>query len=395
MRVFLSKKESVQQATALVLKHIQESYDDPTFVGRVNSGLVDITFIATDENGNGSENAPPPIQDEDKTGSDQTAQESDSRLALSSLLFVAVGSAALIVLVGSVYFYRRGRNNTEDEDGVHGSSASRFASVNDVATQEPDDKDAADNVNRPASPYSEMVSSSYRLDRLQEMSILSSSNMSPVYEMEGNETDNDTVGGGASIMISEGGYTTDAGGTEEGDSTMFESTTVEGSKYSSSQSTPNVLGARPFPGTIGNFDMEEISDSDLDTSGEMSPVKMYVGNALTNTSTRNKLLVLPSGQDPMDDENEDNDDTLLFGSSPAPYAFGMVNSNATTVQVKNNHSNILSAPTDESACGSDLNSTGSSSGNRNADGGDDGDVESAVGTMSRTSPMSQNTAPSF
>ena len=393
MRVFLSTKDSARQATALVLKHIQESYDDTSFIDRVNSGIVDITYFATDENGGSSENAPPPIEDEDETGTDEAAQESDSRLALSSLLFVAIGSVALVAFVGSVYFYRRGRNNSEDDDGVHGSSASRFASVNDAATQEPNGKDDANNVNRPASPYSEMVSSSYRLDRLQEMSILSSSNMSPVYELEGNETDNDTIGGGASIMISEGGYTTDAGGTEEGDSTMFESTTLEGSKYSSSQSTPNVLGARPFPGTIGNFDMEEISDSDLDTSGEMSPVKMYVGNALTNTSTQNKLLVLPSGQDPMDDENEENDDSLLFGSSPVPYAFGMVSSNATTVQVTNNH-NISSAPTDESGCGSDLNSTGSSSGHPNS-GGDDGDVESAVGTMSRTSPMSQNTAPSF
>ena len=396
MRVFLSKKDSVQQATALVVKRIQESYDDPTFIDRVNSGIVDITFLITEEDGSSGENAPPPIEDEDEAGSDKEAQESDSRLGLSSLLFVAVGSAALVVFVGSVYFYRRGRNNNENEDGVHGSSASHFASVtvNDAGLQEPNDKDEnADNIKRPVSPYSEMVSSSYRLDRLQEMSILSSSNMSPVYEMEGNETDNDTVGGGASIMISEGGYTTDAGGTEEGDSTMFESTTtVEGSKYSSSHSTPKVLGARPFPGTIGNFDMEEVSDSDLDTSGEMSPVKMYVGNALMNNSTQNKLLVLPSGNDAMDEENEDNDDSLLFGSSPTPYTFGMVSSNATTVQVKNNN-NISSVPTDESGCGSDLNSTGSSSGNHN--GGDDGDIESAVGTMSRTSPMSQNTAPSI
>lgn len=394
MRVFLSNKDSSQQATALVLKHIQESYDDPTFVDRVNSGIVDITYF--DNGSNGEESAPaPPIQDEDEAdgGNDEAARESDSRSGLSSILAVAIGSAALVVFVGSVYFYRRRRSNNEDEDGVHGSAASRLANVtvNDAATQGQDDKTDPENLNRPASPYSEMVSSSYRFDRLQENSILSGSNMSPVYEMEGNETDNDTVAGGNSIMISEGGYTTDAGGTEEGDSTMFDNTTVEGSKYSSSQSqaTPNVLGARPFPGTVGNFDhMEEVSDSDLDTSGEMSPVKMYVGNMLTNN---NKLLVLPSGEDLVDDDNEDTDDSLLFGASPAPYALGMVNSNATTVQVRNNINMISSAPTDES--GSDLNSTASSAGHHN--GGDDGDVESAVGTMSRTSPMSQNTAPSF
>jgi hypothetical protein len=379
MRMFLSNKNTVKEATALVLKHVQEAYDDPTFVDMVNSGLVDINFLDA-EDGSSGENAPPPIKDDDdNTGNEEVPRETDSRLGLSSLLFLSIGSAALFVFVGSVYFWKRGRQNDED-DGINGSSASRLANltINDAATHEQDDKDS-NNLNRPASPYSEMVSNSYRLDRLQEMSILSSSNMSPVYEMEGQETDNDTVGGSASILISEGGYTTDAGGTEEGDSTMFESTTVGGSKYSSSQSTPNVLGARPFPGTIGNIDMEEISDSDLDTSGEMSPVKMYVGNALM-TSTQQKLLVLPTGRDMMDEENDDHDDSLLFGSpTPAPHTLS-----STDVVQQNLAPHTLSAPTDESGDGN--SSTRSST---------VGDIESGVGSMSHTSPMSQNTAPSL
>jgi hypothetical protein len=365
MRIFLSSKDTIVDAIALVMRHIQEAYDDPSFVDRVGSGLVNIHFLAM--NGGNDENTPP-INDNENPDSenDQTSQGSGSGLAISSLLSVAVGSAALVVFVGSVYFWRRGRSN-DDDDGVHGSSATRLASltINDTETFENEDKNG--NYNNPPSPYSEMVSNSYRLDRLAEMSILSSSNMSPVYELDGAETDNDTVVGATSVMISEGGYTTDAGGTEEGDSTYFESTTVSGSKYSS-HSTPNVLGARPFPGTIGNIDMEEISDSDLDTSGEMSPVKMYIGTEYMKSNS-SKLLVLPSGRDPMDEENEDHDDSLLFGSPVSA-------SKNATVTVDGSNRNI-SAPTDES----DVNSPG--------------DVESIIESMSRTSPMSNNTAPSF
>jgi hypothetical protein len=394
MRIFLSTKDTIQEATALVLKHIQESYDGPKFVEQVNSGLVDITYFGSDDTAIDSENAPPPIKDESTAGTNAVTEENDTNtpLGLSSLLLVAVGSATLIAFVGAVYFYKRGRKN-DDEDGVHSSSASQFASVtlNDAAPPGQDSKDDPNIAARPASPYSEMISGAYRLDGLQEMSILSSSNMSPVYEMEGNETDNDTVVGGTSIMISEGGYTTDAGGTEEGDSTMFDSTTVGGSKYSS-HSTPNVLGARPFPGTIGNIEMEEVSDSDLDTSGEMSPVKLYVGNALMNTSKQNKLLVLPSGKDPMDDENEDHDDSLLFGS-PAPSSKDVLTPSTKVLGVDDTNAlflqHNLSAPTDELF---DSDRSSSSPSNRKSRAGD---IESAVGSMSLTSPMSQNTAHSF
>jgi hypothetical protein len=346
--MFLSGEDTVENATALVLKHIRMSYADPSFVKRVETGLLKITFWTETSEEDGTANAPPINQGQDTNNkNDPVTQSSGSGLSLSSLLFVAMGSAALVITVGSVYYWKRRRGGGDDEDGGHGSSATRLASltINDTATFENNDEHGEKS---PPSPYSEMVSGSYRLDRLGEMSILSSSNMSPVYEMDGNETDTDTVAGATSVMISEGGYTTDAGGTDtEGDSTVLDNT----SKYSSSQSTLNVLGARPFPGTVGNIDMEDVSDSDLDTSGEMSPVKMYIGHSLMNHS---KLLVLPSGRDPMEEENED--ESLLF-RSPASKAGSL---------------NLETAPTDEFLTS-----------------------ESVVGSMSRTSPMSQNTEPSL
>jgi hypothetical protein len=274
MRVFLSRGDTgtVDEATALVLKNIQQAFAETDFVERVGSGLIKITYIA-DNSASGNS-----IKDE--TGNSDSGQGSVSTMGMTmtSLLFVSVSSAALVVFVGSVYLYRRVKR--DDQDGA----ATQLAGSTLNGTYEPS--------RQPTSPYSEMVSASYRLDRLGEMSILSSTNMSPVYEQDHEDTD--TAAG--SVVLSEGGYTTDAGCTDGGDST-----TLGGSKYSC-QSTPMNLGARPFPGAIvGDMDMEEISDSDLDTSGEMSPVKMYVGG---------KLLV-PDGSD-QEDESFHADEALLF-----------------------------------------------------------------------------------
>lgn len=277
MRLFLSSKDSAEVATALVLETIKNAFSETDFVEKVDSGLISITFI--DDAGASSPSA---VKDETEDKNSSIGQEGDSALGLtlSSMLFVAVGSAALVVFVGSVYIWRRREPNDD-----RGGAATRFA-----------DSTANGTSRLPTSPYSEMVSGSYRLDRLGEMSILSNSNMSPVYEQD--QEDADTAAGSVagSVVLSDGGYTTDAGCTDGGDSTYLEG----GSSKYSSQSTPKFLGARPFPGTV-NMDMEEISDSDLDTSGEMSPVKMYVGN---------KLLV-PTGGD-LEEESLQADESLLF-----------------------------------------------------------------------------------
>lgn len=255
----------------LVLQNIQAAYADPGFVDKVNSGLLKVTFLV---DATGLDKIP--IQDSN-TDVKPKEQNSSIGLPLSTLLVVAVGSAALVVFVGSFYMWRRRQPGDREND------AARIAGSTSNGT--------SDDSHRPQSPYSEMVSGSYRLDRLTEMSILSSSNMSPVYELE---EDADTAAAG-SIVVSDGGYTTDAGLTDGGDS----SSNFDGSKVSS-QSTPKFLGARPFPGTV-NMNMEEASDSDLDTSGEMSPVKMFLGEK--------PQLLLPSGGD---HEEDHADDSLLF-----------------------------------------------------------------------------------
>jgi hypothetical protein len=280
MRLFLSSNDAVEEVAAFVLDNIQIAFNDTDFVDKVGSGLLRISFIGS--GGVSPETAiKDAAEDSDASKSTNIGQEGDSALGLplSSMLFVTVGSAAIVMFVGSIYLWRRRR--TDELDGAASRLNGSFLNATD------------DNSRRPASPYSEMVSGSYRLDRLGEMSILSSSNMSPVYEQD--QEDNDTAGG--SVVLSEGGYTTDAGYTDGGDSTSGEA----GSKHSSSQSTPKVLGARPFPMSV-NMNMEEVSDSDLDTSGEMSPVKLYIGNQ----------LLLPTGSEQEEEESNYADESLLF-----------------------------------------------------------------------------------
>lgn len=275
MRLFLTSDGAVEIATTIVLDNILKAYSEPSFVKLVDTGLVKITFIP---DGSGSQSS---IKGNTANNNGQVQDlNSANGMTLTSLLFVAVGSASIIVFVGSAYLWRRRRQENDD------SSASQLAEStlnNNVEMS----------TRRPASPYSEMVSSSYRLDRLGEMSILSSTNMSPVYEQD--HEDMETVVG--SLVMSVGGYTTDAGCTDGDD-------TTESSKYSG-HSTPKLMGVRPFPGTIvGDVDMEEVSDSDMDTSGEMTPVKMFYDNN----------LLLPSGNDQEEGESVDADETLLFSA---------------------------------------------------------------------------------
>lgn len=293
MRVFLSSKDSAQLASALIVDNIKTAFLDPTFVSSVGSGLMRIAFI--DTNSDISDN---PLEDEtenDGNNGGDNDEVSVLGLSLGNIVFISMGSISLFVLVSSFYVWRRRRS--DDQDGA----ATRLANASSYNSTTFDNSSR-----RPTSPYSEMVSGSYRLDRLGEMSIMSNSNMSPVYEQD--QEDTDTAAG--SIIVSEGGYTTDAGCTEGGDSTCNESE----SKVSSSQSEPRFLGARPFPGAV-NMDMEEISDSDLDTSGEMSPVKMYIG------SSKQQLLLLPSGSDP-DEEDSQADESLLFSPQQKPADMG-------------------------------------------------------------------------
>lgn len=276
MRLFLSETESVDDATAVLLNNIQTAYVDESFVTRVNSGLLKITYLGDGQ----SDSSNNPI-----TGNQPGAADNGDLGTLGaplSLLFVAVGSAAMIVFVGSIYLWRRGRRN-EDDEGVVTQMAGTTAMDGTTG--------------RPRSPYSEMVASSFA-GLGESVSILSNGNMSPVYEQEHEDSSINT----ASVNPSECGYaTTTTGGTIGGGQSSSDSISQQ-SKFSTN--TPKFLGARPLPDAV-EMALGDVSDSDL--SGEdLSPVKMF-------TTRKTSTLLLPSGAE--EDEENRADESLLFSPS--------------------------------------------------------------------------------
>jgi len=280
MRLFLAKADSVDEATSVVLQNIQAAFEGDGFVEKVGSGLMAIQFIPETGNDNNSK--------VEGGGSDDVEQDvGGTGNTLTSLMFVAGGSAVLVIAVGSVYLWRRKRGD-EHLEGM----ATQFAG--DVTSNPSNESGNTRYTPRPTSPLSQMIPGSYRLG--DNTSILSSANnMSPVYELEDAD----------SVVVSESGYTNEAGRTDEDDSTTGASTaygsSMLASKYSTS-GTPEYLGALPRPGmTVGDLDMEAPSDSELDTSGEtLSPVKMFVVPEDNLLDTRHDVEASPASA--VDDE---------------------------------------------------------------------------------------------
>jgi hypothetical protein len=277
MRLFLSKTESVNDATAVVLNNIQTAYQDESFVGRVGTGLLKITYL-----GDGQSETSVASTGTDGIGTGELGNQLGPPM---SLLFVAVGSAAMIVFVGSIYLWRRGRRNEDDEGAV--------TQMAGTTTMEGPS-------GRPRSPYSEMVASSFA-GLGENMSILSNGNMSPVYEQDHEDSSINT----SSVNPSECGYaTTTTGGTIGGGTSSGDSVSQHSKFSTCTTNTPKFLGARPLPDAVEMALGADVSDSDI--SGEdLSPVKMF---AAQRTST----LLLPSGAD--EDENH-ADESLLFSPS--------------------------------------------------------------------------------
>lgn len=311
MRLFLSDSESVDEATSVALQNIQTAFQTDGFVESVGSGLMKIDFLLNDSD-------PDAVPAEGDAGQDVTkdadAASQGMGTALRSLLYVAGGSAAMIVFVGSVLVWRRRRGGQKQDGMITQFAGSSFTTCGGGPNA------TLDSIPRPASPLSQMISTgSYKLGDNSSFdngidngidygttSILNNNNnnMSPVYEIEDE-----------SVMVSESGYTTEAGRTDGGDSTSgTDATTAYGgmvnAKYSTiQQATPEMLGALPRPGmTVGDVDMEAPSDSELDTSCEtLTPVKMRF---MVDQGQADKML--DTAVDVESPSSTREDDALLF-----------------------------------------------------------------------------------
>jgi len=285
MRLFLSDPNSIDEATSVVLQNIEAVYESEDFVQRVGSGLMKITFLVGDRNRGENAVKEDGTQDEDSDGGGGVGST-----MTTGILFVVAGSAALVVVVASVYMWRRFRGSSQD--GMVTQFAGDSLETSKSGTPR-----------RPSSPdaLSELIPGSYRLG--DNTSILSNSNMSPVYELEDD-----------SVVVSESGYSTEAGaGDSESENATYVGLMAKYSDGGGSTSTPDYLGARPMPGAFnGNLeDLEAPSDSDLDTSGEtLSPVKIFANNAGLQAGSNANML--DNGDVETPSSSSEDDDALLF-----------------------------------------------------------------------------------
>lgn len=287
MRIFLSDKDSIDDAVALVITNIQTAFARETFTKSVGSGLLRITFLFQ-----ASSSTQSPVLDSigedannNKNGSGSNSQVSSEDYTMGTLtsVFVGIGGASLVLFVASLLLWRRRSQNKTEEDEEGQVTNFAGSSVHDTF-----DYSNRSKQKRSSSPFSETVASAYRLG--DSISILSQTGMSPVYEDED-----------GSIVVSESGYSTEAQSFHE--ETELSATPGILGLYQTEQQTPECLGAIPRTGgTAKDIDLDAASCecSDSDTSTEMStPVRAT------------KLLLVPQGsaeeEDPVEEE-----EALLF-----------------------------------------------------------------------------------
>jgi hypothetical protein len=153
MRVFLSDPAAASEALSLTDQMVKKVIEDPEFVDEVGKGLMKITLIDNDV----------PV---DSISPDPERAAGEQGFSPFSFVIVAVGSAALIAFVGSVYYWRRGGETDNDAAGAAGSSLYTDTFTSGGNTE---------------SPFAEMVPSAYAFNG--NMSVLTPPNgMSPVLE---------------------------------------------------------------------------------------------------------------------------------------------------------------------------------------------------------------------
>lgn len=270
MRFFLSDASAAPIATSLIVAQVESVLNSQAFVDRVGTGLLRAHFLQAQTD---LQAAPiPPDGGNGGDGSDSTggngsppANSSGDELApdknVTPAVLVAVGSAALVVIVGSVYYWKKSSSaRNGNARGNPSSAATQMAgsSFNDTA---------ADLSKGQGSPFSDMLPDSYRFN--DNLSILSgnggngngnSSGMSAILEDE--EAHSQTS---SAIFMSEAGYSEAAGETD----TSLLSFDIPKSLYTRVPESPNLLGARKRNGLLGNGAPLALSSSGLHTdSGE-------------------------------------------------------------------------------------------------------------------------------
>jgi hypothetical protein len=234
----------------------------------------------------------PPIAEDDDINGNRT-------LGNASIAVIAAASAALVVLVGSVYFWRPG-GEEHSADGAATQAAG--SSMHETGMAE----------DSTSSPFSKMLPNSYQFT--EEMSILSVHSLdnriglSAVPEIPSGD---EMSCGSQSIVMSDSGYTAEAN-----DSMSFD---LPKSLYMRPADSPMLLGAKKRMGsatTANQSDIfSEISSSDESSTSSASAIPdqdLLADTMLLNSSIDSKCAGNAVPANVLDQSALSEDEDLLF-----------------------------------------------------------------------------------
>lgn len=289
MRLFLSDLTTGTIAIDLARRQIRDLMDDSSALLTID-GLVDVDYLGPEL----SETPPltgPPANDEIGGGT--------TNIGSVSIAMLTIGSAAVVVLVGSLVYLRRNRN---------GENRNGHPPVED-------DTMLGGTTCPPASPFTEMLPNAYRYT--EEMTILSvnppsiqgsGSGLSAVAELSSAEeqsTFEEASTAQGSIVISESGYTTE--GVE--DSVSFD---MPQSLYLRAPDSPLLLGAKKRDGVdIAEDSMSEISGSE-EESVNTNSLNVTQDDASATLPQQPDLLADTLATGILDRSEQTEDEALLF-----------------------------------------------------------------------------------
>jgi len=256
MRFFLTDQSSATEAADLAVAEIKSIIESQEFVEQVGSGLVQAKFLEAliDDIA--------PVQ---SSGNIDDAINSGN-MGLTAVVLVAVAGSALIVMVGSVYYWRRSYGRAIPSGAATQAAGSSLNHTNDSSML---------TATHPTSPFSEMVRGADGFT--ENMSILSGrgSGMSAIIE------DEERSHTSASLVISDTGYSTEAAGGGGGDNESLLSMDVPKSLYTRTPESPNLLGARKRnPHSVLGDDMSDLeaSEDEMSDTGNSPSRKRGAGN---------------------------------------------------------------------------------------------------------------------
>jgi hypothetical protein len=267
MQLYLPEEEDANYVFYQARTVIMSIIDNPEFHNNV-IGLLKATYLG-----------PPiviPTSFTEGEGINNESESGQEPLGLTSLVLVAVGSAALIVFVGSVYYMRRDSRDSSSFSAMEaeGNATRAAGSSFQDDTTFPFIVSPREASPRATSPFSEMLPDAYQFNENMSilsggMSILSAGveGLEAVLERSDEEAQSPAHTDTSSIMVSDAGYTTDAGEDDEQDISL--SFDVPKSLYTKATESPDrvLLGARrrkesPVTANASILDTSFASDSE-------------------------------------------------------------------------------------------------------------------------------------